>query len=50
MRSRLLLLLEWRRLLRARFLLKITLVLYPTFGLLDLAMAPERAGGPREEN
>ena len=30
---------------RARFLLKITLVLYPTFGLLDLAMAPERAGG-----
>lgn len=30
---------------RARFLLKITLVLYPTFGLLDLAMAPEKAGG-----
>jgi signal transduction histidine kinase len=28
---------------RARFLLKITLVLYPTFGLLDLAMAPGEA-------
>lgn len=30
---------------RARFLLKTTLVLYPAFGFLDLAMAPERAGG-----
>jgi len=30
---------------RARFLLKVTLVLYPAFGLLDLAMAPEKAGG-----
>ena len=29
---------------RARFLLKTTLVLYPAFWLLDLAMAPELAG------
>lgn len=38
---------ETRRLFleRARFLLKATLVLYPTFWFLDLAMAPERAAG-----
>ncbi|MFL6291716.1 MAG: ATP-binding protein [Thermoanaerobaculia bacterium] len=30
---------------RARFLLKTTLVLYPAFWFLDLAMAPARAGG-----
>lgn len=37
---------ETRRLFleRARFLLKATLVLYPAFWLLDLAMAPEMAG------
>ena len=28
---------------RARFLLKTTLVLYPAFWFLDLAMAPEKA-------
>lgn len=38
---------ETRRLFleRARFLLKATLVLYPAFWFLDLAMAPERAAG-----
>ncbi|MFP5288395.1 MAG: ATP-binding protein, partial [Thermoanaerobaculia bacterium] len=38
---------ETRRLFleRARFILKATLVLYPTFWFLDLAMAPERAAG-----
>ena len=30
---------------RARFLLKTTLVLYPAFWFLDLAIAPEKAGG-----
>jgi signal transduction histidine kinase len=38
---------ESRRLLveRARFLLRICLVLYPAFWFLDLAMAPDLAGG-----